>query len=401
MRDTRGITLIALIVTIIVLLILAGITILQLTENGLLDKISQAKEENLKASIKEEIILTIYEIQADFIENGNTLNRDDLSQKLLEEKNKNISSYGETDPYSGIYKKGDQNIKFTIKEDFSIIIGNEPNIDNYDDFKKWISYANLNNNYNTISELFQNIEDLKTVMNTKECVDYMILSSQKLMQEITSNENAIREISKSDYAASQIIKNDNWFKAIQNSTYSNVFDENAIKIPALSDNTSNGIVTGTSLYSSAFQLYYPFTQKEPHCISGLNIWSPLPYNNSWIAYQFNIENNINIYKIQFNAYAETANVSRRFFPKKYVLQCKINEKDDNDNSNWIDCSPIFEISDITEEGELVTTFSETNRWYQMKNYFRSNIYGKKFRFYIYEGSGGNELDINCLQIYGR
>ncbi len=44
MRDTKGITLISLIITIIVLLILAGITISQLTKNGLFEQSKQAKE---------------------------------------------------------------------------------------------------------------------------------------------------------------------------------------------------------------------------------------------------------------------------------------------------------------------------------------------------------------------
>ena len=45
MRKNRGITLIALVVTIIVLLILAGISISMLTgQNGILNRASEAKE---------------------------------------------------------------------------------------------------------------------------------------------------------------------------------------------------------------------------------------------------------------------------------------------------------------------------------------------------------------------
>lgn len=54
----RGITLIALVITIIVLLILAGITIITLTgDNGLLTKTTGAKEENFKGGEREKIAL--------------------------------------------------------------------------------------------------------------------------------------------------------------------------------------------------------------------------------------------------------------------------------------------------------------------------------------------------------
>ena len=61
MKKNRGITLIALIVTIIILLILAGISIASLTNSGLFEKTQQAKQEQEKAVIKEEGILADYE----------------------------------------------------------------------------------------------------------------------------------------------------------------------------------------------------------------------------------------------------------------------------------------------------------------------------------------------------
>ena len=61
-RTNQGITLIALVITIIILLILAGISIAMLTgENGLLTKSLKAKEEHLISQYKEEINLIIAE----------------------------------------------------------------------------------------------------------------------------------------------------------------------------------------------------------------------------------------------------------------------------------------------------------------------------------------------------
>ena len=61
-RTNQGITLIALVITIIILLILAGISIAMLTgQNGLLTKALKAKEEHLISQYKEEINLIIAE----------------------------------------------------------------------------------------------------------------------------------------------------------------------------------------------------------------------------------------------------------------------------------------------------------------------------------------------------
>ena len=59
-KQNKGITLIALVITIIVLLILAGVSIATLTgENGLLAKAGNAKEEQAIAQAKEEIDLAL------------------------------------------------------------------------------------------------------------------------------------------------------------------------------------------------------------------------------------------------------------------------------------------------------------------------------------------------------
>lgn len=66
MRREKGITLVALVITIIVLLILAGITIsLVVGDNGILNKAGEAGEDYIKASLKEEIELAIMDINAE------------------------------------------------------------------------------------------------------------------------------------------------------------------------------------------------------------------------------------------------------------------------------------------------------------------------------------------------
>ena len=62
-KDNVGITLIALVITIIVLLILAGITIAQLSNNGLFERTRIAKEKSKVAKEKENTVLGDYEAE--------------------------------------------------------------------------------------------------------------------------------------------------------------------------------------------------------------------------------------------------------------------------------------------------------------------------------------------------
>ena len=60
LKTHKGITLIALVITIIVLLILAGVAIATLTgDNGIIAKAQQAKMQNDKANEKEQIDLAV------------------------------------------------------------------------------------------------------------------------------------------------------------------------------------------------------------------------------------------------------------------------------------------------------------------------------------------------------
>lgn len=83
MRDTRGITLIALIITIIVLLILVAISIVSLTrDNGLLSKSIEAQKENLKSQYQEEIDIIVM----DEIAQRKTEKKEELFIISLDEK---------------------------------------------------------------------------------------------------------------------------------------------------------------------------------------------------------------------------------------------------------------------------------------------------------------------------
>ena len=95
-RTNKGITLIALVITIIVLLILAGVSIATLTgENGILTKANTAKNQTIEAEEKEQISLAYSTVMADKLDSnsGNDLT---VSAEELETQLKNQNAGAKT-----------------------------------------------------------------------------------------------------------------------------------------------------------------------------------------------------------------------------------------------------------------------------------------------------------------
>lgn len=90
-HNSRGITLIALIITIIILLILAGISISALTEkNGLWTQANNAKEQTQKSQVEEEVKLALMTLQIE--ENQKREMTQEEKRKLLEDELKDRNS---------------------------------------------------------------------------------------------------------------------------------------------------------------------------------------------------------------------------------------------------------------------------------------------------------------------
>lgn len=82
--SNKGITIITLIITIIILLILAGIMITQITgENTLISMVNQAKKIQIKAEMKENLELIISELK---IEKAGKATINDITEEFLKEK---------------------------------------------------------------------------------------------------------------------------------------------------------------------------------------------------------------------------------------------------------------------------------------------------------------------------
>ena len=110
MRNQKGITLIALVITIIVLLILAGVSIAMLTgSNGVLTRANDAKNDTAEAEVVERINMELNAIYADVLTGGITFDQDyvdEVNDNLAGKANAVINSGTITitgaDPYTSI-----------------------------------------------------------------------------------------------------------------------------------------------------------------------------------------------------------------------------------------------------------------------------------------------------------
>lgn len=89
LKNKKGITLVALIVTIIILLILAGVSIETLTNSGLFEKAKIAKEKSKETQEKEEQILIDYENRISSVTSKRDINEEEIEElinQIVQEK---------------------------------------------------------------------------------------------------------------------------------------------------------------------------------------------------------------------------------------------------------------------------------------------------------------------------
>ena len=91
LKEKRGITLVVLVVTIVILLILSGVSIRTLSgESGLITKTKIAKEENQKAKYKESLLLAKTEAIAE--KGGQEITLDEYIEQIKADKIEGIKS---------------------------------------------------------------------------------------------------------------------------------------------------------------------------------------------------------------------------------------------------------------------------------------------------------------------
>ena len=121
-HSNKGITLIALVITIIVLLILAGVSIAMLTgENGVLTKATEAKEQTEVAQEKEEIQMAYAASKANKVDQV----ADDVTASELQGELTKLNSLGTADDSEGLKVSYPNGHVYTIDQETGKITGPE------------------------------------------------------------------------------------------------------------------------------------------------------------------------------------------------------------------------------------------------------------------------------------
>lgn len=193
----KAITLISLVITIIVLLILAGVTInLTIGQNGIF-KTAQIAAKNYT----------------------NAQNKELADLNNFEEK------------YTNVIEK---------------ITTNEELVSNWEKYKM---------EGMTIEEIVQDEKKMAILMNEEKDIKYMIENTQETMNSVLNSNIATKQMAISEKAMNAIKNNTDWKQAILNNTNTiNVFNENnPITIPELSSNTAQ--VFNNNNISVAYKLF--------------------------------------------------------------------------------------------------------------------------------------------------
>lgn len=156
----KGITLIALIVTIIILLILSGITLATLGKNGIIAKAEQSKKVQMISDMREQLMIALQTLQ---VEKSGTATLDDITQEWIDDA---IEDYECTvNQGSSVNEK-----QITMKKDN--IIGNFIIDGNFNIIE--IEDSNIEFTYEIVSEDGDNVKILIKITNDKNGIDQVI-----------------------------------------------------------------------------------------------------------------------------------------------------------------------------------------------------------------------------------
>ena len=243
-KSQKGVTLVALIVTIIVLIILAGISInLLLGENGLITKAQEAKKQQKIAEIKEKISLELSAAETDAI-----IRNESLEEEQLDDI---VSKYGTLQDDKDTILTKDDNYEISLKE---IWYGTLSTSGSYSDKKKQIEMLekelkDLQNKYDELeqinsgnSETLNNLRNqITTLENEKKTLEDSLKAKQdknKTLESQIADLNSKYDNLKKEY--------DKFFNTPGTATADDIAKGKTAYV--------NGqLITGTSVSSTSFE----------------------------------------------------------------------------------------------------------------------------------------------------
>ena len=376
----NGITLVALVVTIIILLILAGISIQALTSTRLFKNTNMAKTETIKNKAKEAINLKITTIQIDsYAENKQLPSLQYLADKLCEDndieyvlkESKKVSNLEKIDvsTVSSIYTKlKEYPYEFEINSSLQLAkIDGIKVVDNNNNFSSLEITPELKEWIGTLGNLTLSLEDitdnnlLKKLMNNKLSVEYMY-NNTTIFNAVLSSKYSMEALGQSAYASYIGITNDMYKEKILNSRYSNLIGK------TIERQENNNNIIYSRIESTYRQPYYAFDND----IS--TAWSPSGYGKTlstdFIGYDF--KDKKIVYKCIMDGKYYEGN-TYYYQIGSFMLQGS------NDNNSWVD----IQECKMKEESPNIFYINNTigYRYYRCRFKSGSCFYVSSLQFY--------------------
>ena len=237
MKKQRGITLVALVITIIILLILAGISIQALTNTGLFAQAEEAKKRTENAQKEEDEILKNYLEQMNAIIGGQVT---------------------ESVPDGAV-------------------------VTPINDITTWLKTGEISKQYSytTIEQVIADSTCTESLMNNENAMKYLARSTE-FADAICESETAMTYLGQSAYVDDTVLNSDIWTSTICNSSYI----ESMMKpiIPTMTSNTCDiGKTYASSTWTSQdeLQAYRAFDNNDS---TG---WASDGRTSQYIVFQFN------------------------------------------------------------------------------------------------------------------
>ena len=247
-KNIKGITLVALVVTIIILLILAGISISVLTQTGLFGKAKQAERKSKDAQELENLTLGSYE---------NSIN----------------------------------NIDYSIRENDGFV-----NTEKKDLWTTWLYCANIDYRQYQSNNLLTNQKLMEDLMENRNSVDYLFQSTVFLLPKVIDSEIAMNALKNSDYALEKCIADRDITMKIINSNFKSVLDSKIRNVPKMTSNNSpEGECFSTTPFNSSLLPYRAFDGDASTGQSNTD-FAYRGTGKCYIGYKF--KEPINIYKFE-------------------------------------------------------------------------------------------------------
>lgn len=329
-KEIKGITLVALVITIIILLILAGVAINALTQTGLFENAEKAKSETTRSQATETINLKITDIQIDsYAENKQLPNLQYLADKLCEDDDMEyvLKTSKKSASLEKINVGGVSSIYTKLKKyPYEFEINSSLQLASIDGIKLSSDSDNWNhkNTWNKLLDIGFSIDEIvnnkiifEKVLNKEEDIDYIINSTSDIMPFVVNSKVAMKtigetpDISKYIFGSTEekIETNKIWLSAILNNSnaLAGLDESNPINVPVMTGyNTPSGEVSSSSEESSSYASWKAFNRTlssntDTWLSKGLPAWIQYKFDNPVLVYKFEVYNRFYSYPNYVNA----------------------------------------------------------------------------------------------------